>query len=97
VPQWAPPDENHLLKSSSIVRSIKYGADKIVYKTFDAESRELFRLANKPREILAGDKKLEPGDIEQSGDCYTVQALAGGGFAVRIRHSRPGEVTVYMK
>ena len=97
VPQWAPPDENHLLKSSSIVRSIKYGTDKIVYKTFDAESRELFKLAHQPSEILVGDKKLEPGDIEQSGDGYTVQALAGGGFAVRIRHGRPGEVTVYMK
>jgi hypothetical protein len=86
------------LKSSSIVRSIKYGADKIVYKTFDAESRELFKLAHQPGEILVGDKKLGlVKDIEQSGDCYAVQALAEGGFAVRIRHSQPGEITVYMK
>ena len=51
VPQWAPPNENHLLRSSSVVRSIKYGADKIVYKTFDAESQELFKLANQPLKI----------------------------------------------
>jgi hypothetical protein len=98
VPQWAPPDENHLLKSGSIVRSIKYEADKIVYKTFDAESRELFKLAHQPREIVAGDKKLELAEnIERSDDCYSVQALAGGGFAVRIRHCRSGEITVYVK
>jgi len=98
VPQWALPNEGHLLKSSSVVRSIKYEADKIVYKTFDAESRELFKLAHQPREVVAGDKKLELAEnIERSDDCYSAQALAGGGFAVRIRHSGPGEVTVYMK
>jgi len=98
VPQWAPPNENHLLKSSSIVRSIKYEADKIVYRTFDTDSKELFKLVNQPLKIIAGDKELKTAkDIERSNDCYTVQVLAGGGFAVRIRHSRPGEVTVYMK
>jgi len=98
VPQWAPPNENHLLKSSSIVRSIKYEADKIVYRTFDTDSKELFKLVNQPLKIIAGGKELKTAkDIEHSNDCYTVQALAGSGFAVRIRHCRPGEVTVYMK
>jgi hypothetical protein len=98
VPQWAPPDKNHLLRSSSVVRSIKYGEDKIVYKTFDAESRELFKLAHQPREIVAGDKKLELAEnIERPDDCYSVQAVTGGGFIVRIRHSQPGAITVYMK
>jgi hypothetical protein len=98
VPQWAPPNENHLLKSSSIVRSITYEAEKIVYKTFDAESKELFKLTGPPVRILAGGKDLKAvKDIEHSDNCYSVQAVSGGGFAVCIRHSRPGEVTVYMK
>ena len=97
VPQWAPSDENHILKSSSIIRSIKYGADKIVYKTFDPESMELIKLAHQPKEILAGGKKLELAKvIGRSSDCYTVQPVAGGGFVVRIEH-RQGEVAVYIK
>ncbi len=98
VPQWAPPDENHLLKSSSVVRSIKYGAEKIVYKTFDSESREFFKLVNKPVKIVAGDIKLELAEVMgQSSDCYMVQPVNGGGFVVRIRHSRPVEVTIYVR
>jgi hypothetical protein len=98
IPQWAPPNEDHLLKSSSVVRSIKYGADKIVYKTFDAESMELFKLARQPREVAAEDKKLElVENIERSDDCYSVQSIAGSGFAVCIKHTRGGEVTIYMK
>jgi len=98
VPQWAPPNENHLLKSSSVVRSIKYEADKIVYRTFDTDSKELFKLVNQPLKIIAGDKELKTAkDIERSNDCYSMQAVSGGGFVVRIRHSRAGEVTVYMK
>ena len=88
VPEWAPANENHLLKSSSVVCYIKYGADKIVYKTFDAESTELFKLADRPDKVLIANDKTESVDV---------QALAGGGFAVRIRKSRPGEVTVYIK
>jgi hypothetical protein len=98
VLQWAPPNENHLLRSSSIVRSIKYEAGKIVYKTFDTESKELFKLAQSPLKIIVGDKELKTAkDIERSNDCYSVQAVTGGGFEVRIRHSRPGEVTIYLK
>jgi hypothetical protein len=98
VPQWALPDENHLLKSSSVVRSIKYDVDKIVYKTADAESKELFKLTKTPVKITAGGKELKTvRDIEGSEDCYSVQAVNGGGFAVRIRHNQPGEVTIYMK
>ena len=98
VPQWAPPNENHLLKSSSVVRSIKYEADKIVYRTFDTDSKELFKLVNQPLKIIAGGKELKTAkDIERLKDCYSMQAVTGGGFIVCIRHSRSGEVTVYMK
>ena len=31
VPEWAPARENHLLRSSSVVRSIKYEKQKIEY------------------------------------------------------------------
>jgi hypothetical protein len=88
VPQWAPANENHLLRSSSVVCSISYGPEKIVYKTFDPESKELFKLVNPPREVLLGDKKL---------NSFSVKPIDGGGFAVRIEHKKPGEICIFLK
>jgi hypothetical protein len=36
--QWSPP-EDHLLGSTSVVRSIGYGEHEIAYVTFDRRSR----------------------------------------------------------
>jgi hypothetical protein len=98
VPQWAPPNENHLLRSRSAIRSIKYDLEKIVYKTYDAESKELFKLANQPREIIAGNDKLKPAEnIDQSNNSYSVQKVDCGGFVVRIHHNQPVEVSIYLQ
>jgi hypothetical protein len=43
-PELAPADQNHLLRSSSVIRSLTYGKSEIRYEKFDAESEELFRL-----------------------------------------------------
>jgi hypothetical protein len=44
APELAPPDENHLLRTSSVVRGIDYGADEVRYLKWDAASRERFKL-----------------------------------------------------
>ena len=44
VPEWAPSDEDHLLRSSSVVRSIKYGEDSISYLVFHDHGTELLKL-----------------------------------------------------
>ena len=43
-PELAPDDQNHLLRTTSVIRSIKYGATEIRYEKFDARSEELFKL-----------------------------------------------------
>jgi hypothetical protein len=43
-PELAPADQNHLLRTSSVIRSMKYGRAEIRYDKFDAESEELFKL-----------------------------------------------------
>ena len=98
VPQWAPWKQNHLLRSSSIVRSIRYGKDKIVYRTFDSTSKELFKLSARPKEIYLNAEKLPRADkLEQSADGYTIESVKGGGFAVRIQHKKSGEITIFLK
>ena len=43
-PELAPERENHLLRTSSVVQSIEYGADAVRYTKFDSASEELFKL-----------------------------------------------------
>ena len=55
LPELAPRDQNHLLRTSSIIQSIQYGADRITYTKFDAQSVEQFKLgAWKPTSVTGG-------------------------------------------
>ena len=55
LPELAPDDQNHVLRSSSILQHIDYSARRISYKKFDATSVELLKLgASKPISIKGG-------------------------------------------
>jgi hypothetical protein len=94
VPEWAPRQENHLLRSTSVVQSIKYGKDKIEYQTFDAAARELFKLRVRPQEIRCGTASLPLREALDQGEGYTVEPVANGGFVVRIQHRKDGKLTI---
>jgi hypothetical protein len=60
-PELAPEDQNHLLRTSSAIQSISYGADKITYKKFDARSDERLKLgAWAPVHVRGGSMKWDP-------------------------------------
>jgi len=44
APELAPDDQDHLLRTTSVVQSIVYGPGKITYVKYDAASSELFKL-----------------------------------------------------
>jgi hypothetical protein len=95
VPEWAPPKESRLLGSTSVVRAIHYGDHQIDYVTFDKASREVLRLRDAPTAVRAGEKILPLVNSLKGGvQGYTMEAIAGGGFAVRIRHGHSGAVTI---
>ena len=79
--------ENHIMRSSGVVRRVLYGKDRINYSTFDAPagSVDVLRLAYAPSSVMADTKKLAlRTDLTAVG--YAVQSLPGGDFVVRIRH-----------
>ncbi|HEV2211176.1 MAG TPA: hypothetical protein VG167_20625 [Verrucomicrobiae bacterium] len=95
VPEWAPPRQSHLLGSSSVVRSIRYGQSELDYLTFDNRSREVLRLAQVPSAIQAGDQRLlQFKNLGEHDEGYTVELLAGGGCAVRLQHTRSGCILI---
>ena len=76
VPEWAPAKENHLLRSSSVVRSIGYEPASVSYTTFHRAAIEVLRLRARPLVVTAGDATLAlRSDLEQDG--YTVTPIGG--------------------
>ncbi len=60
-PDLAPANENHLLSTTSVVRSIRYGASEIRCDLFDASSEETFKLgASRPLRVVGGTLHWDP-------------------------------------
>jgi hypothetical protein len=93
IPEFAPVGESHLLRSSSVVQKIKYTANKVEYRTFDRDAIEVLRLNFKPSHVTEGGAAArERSDTRDSG--YTLQALPGGDWIVRVRHVTSGEISL---
>ena len=93
VPEWAPPRENHLLRSTSVVSHVEYGADRVAWTTFDADATETLRLVSRPVTVtVAGAALTERETLDAEG--YVVHPLASGDLVVRVRHATAGEIAV---
>jgi hypothetical protein len=90
-----PNRENHLMRTSAVVKQVIYGKDKITYTTYDAPvgSVDVLRLAYCPNSVNANGKELPlHSDLKANG--YTVRSLAGGDFVVTIRHDKATEISL---
>ena len=90
VPEWAPPNENHLLRSSSVVKSIVYASSGVSYTTWDATSTELFRISSVPTNVLANGTPLpRRSDLTQPGWIYDENS-----GVLRVRHDNGTQIQV---
>ena len=90
VPEWAPPDENHLLRSSSVVTLVNYATNAINYTTFDDGSTETLRIAFTPANVFVNGASLpQRSDLSQPGWVFT----ASNGV-LRIRHDTGANVQI---
>jgi len=93
IPEFAPAGQDHLLRSSSVVQTIKYGQRSVQYRTFDIGATEVLRLSYKPSRITAGTVVLaERPDLKSEG--YTLKPLGGDDWVLRVRHTNSGEVSI---
>jgi hypothetical protein len=88
---WLPESEgaareNHIMRSSSVVTSVVYGAGRIAYSTFDAPPRtvDVLRLSFRPNAVRADEAVLPRFDLSANG--YRIEDLEGGDCIVTIRH-----------
>jgi len=93
VPEWAPPDESHLLGSSSVVTKISYGKGSVTYSTFDPQSSDVLRLDFVPEFVTANGKHLmRRKELDQSGYVFDDAT-----HVLRIRHDDARDIDVQGK
>lgn len=51
VPEWAPPRENHILYSNSVLKDIGYANSRVQYTTTDSSGTEYLRLMFRPSNV----------------------------------------------
>jgi hypothetical protein len=78
APELTPDDQNHLLRTSSVIQNIDYGADRIRYQKFDARSTELLKFgAWQPKSIRGGrmqwDAKTKTLRVQSTSNRVTIQ------------------------
>jgi len=92
---FGPPRENHIARSSALVRSVVYGKGRVEYATFDAPAPavDVLRLAFAPTSVEAGGERL-PLREDLNANGYTVRRLACGDAIVSVRHDGQTSVIV---
>jgi hypothetical protein len=93
-PRLTPPDQDHLLRSTSIVKNVEYSRAAIRYSTFDNNAAEVLRLEAKPRQVTAGGASLRQRQAD-GGEGWTWEPLKRGGI-LRLRHDSSADVTIRM-
>jgi hypothetical protein len=98
MPELAPSTQNHLLRSSSVIREIEYSSETIAYRTFDPISRERFRISFRPSSVTLVGNRLRPvtalHDLETQDGFYYEKAGAAKGL-LEVKHSSTGPVVVH--
>ncbi len=95
-PEWfGPARENHLMRTTSVVRNVRYGKGRVAYSTFDAAApcEDVLRLAFTPTSISADGKPL-PRVPELSQNGFTLKPLSDGDCIVTIRHDDCRDIVV---
>ena len=91
VPEWAPPSENHILYSVSVLRNVIYASGRVQYTPTDDTGIEYLRLAFLPSDITVDGVSL-PLRSDLNAEGYTVRDLGNGDYAVTMRRMRTGDV-----
>ncbi|MBN2411713.1 hypothetical protein JXQ31_08470 [candidate division KSB1 bacterium] len=93
IPEWAPADEDHFLRSSSVVQTIDYTPKRISYRTFEKSAVDVLRLTAKPDNVKVNGSVLNEvkDNIERQG--WTWEKLNKGGV-LRVRHDMGADVVI---
>ena len=100
MPELAPKGQNHLLRTSSVIKEIQYTADKISYETRDKDSTELLRIDFELEKVLADGvclPRVENVSELEKKDGYAYDASGDAAGVLRIHHSKVNKIEIVRK
>lgn len=69
----------------------------VLYYAYSGD-REVLRIRSFPSQVMAGNKPLHPlADIARCRQGYHVESVPGGGFILRLKHQRSGDVRIVLR
>lgn len=84
MPETAPRDSDHVLRSSSVVQAIEYAPLHIRYRTFDANASEMLRLTFEPTHVLGNGIALPCVKSLRDEPAWNFDATLN---VLRVRHN----------
>ena len=93
VPEWAPPREDHILYSESVLTNVVYSEKNIRYSATADSGIVYLRLSYKPYRITVNDKKIFAGS-SLLPDTYMLRKLGKGDYALTVSHSKAGRIII---
>lgn len=91
LPELAPADSDHMLRSTAVIREISYRPYQISYRTAQAEGTQDFRLTFQPAAILAGGHPLPQVDSLEDGSGWRFDPQ------LRLLSVKPGAAEVLIQ
>jgi hypothetical protein len=85
VPEWAPPHENHILYSTTILRDVVYTPNSIRYQAVVPEGVEYFRTSFQPKNIKINGESVKN---------YQIRSLGQGDYAMTLKRKMAGPVSI---
>lgn len=92
-PDLAPAYQNHLIKTSSVIKKIQYKNSGIEYSVFDKSSTEVFRLSAKPKKILMDKKLVKESNKDTNSDNWNWKKLTNGGI-LTLTHINSNKIEI---
>ena len=93
IPEWAPPNANHILYSVGVLKDVQYTASRISYTPTVAKDTEFVKTSFLPAKVLLNGKAL-PSSTDRNMQGYMVKRLEGGDYAVTVFRTSKGSVVI---
>ncbi len=85
IPEWAPPHENHILYSTTILKDVVYAHNSIRYQAVVPEGLEYFRVSFQPKNIKVNGLPVKN---------YQIRSLGQGDYAMTLKRTIAGTVAI---
>jgi hypothetical protein len=93
--EFGPNRENHIVRSTSVIKDVLYEKGRISYTTYDDQpgTQEVLRLAFAPRTVQADGRRLKQrADLDTNG--YSLFPLGNGDWIVTVRHDHHKRIVI---